>query len=397
MVSITGTVTITTDANGVKTPSRSADVSVSAQADPNHRWDVKLLEKHFGRDKQFDLKFADDERLIGNSYTSTGVGAKLVSAGLRVGTLALSLAPAAAALLDKKPPNELEQQFAIDHPELAARRDLYKGVVGNLETALAAAAQAAADSASDDGISRLQGIAGSLTDVLATSASLDAQFETWLAAKFPAWVQRYAFSLGTDELPSLPKLPTDVWVPAAGELTGPAAEAATALGIVVARIGDAATQETTKPAGDSMISYRVPRRISLAVFEDANPGSRDRSYRVRNLMPAWVVDKYSPIESVAIESHLFHTDGATVEFGDAGTLTRLGNKETSAAGAIATTLSGAGADITDSLDQATKIAGALPGDPALKALQNDVTRKELEARLVKANRTIAGLPEDQTG
>ena len=104
------------------------------------------------------------------------------------------------------------------------------------------------------------------------------------------------------------------------------------------------------------------------------------------------MDRFSPIESVAIESHLFHNDGATLEFGDAGTLTRLGNKRTSGAGAIATTLAGAGADITGSLDQAAKIAGALPHDADLKALQAEVTRKELEARLVAANKTIAGAP-----
>jgi hypothetical protein len=111
------------------------------------------------------------------------------------------------------------------------------------------------------------------------------------------------------------------------------------------------------------------------------------------VIPAWVVDRFSALGSIPIESHLFHTDGATIEFGDAGTLVHLANKETSAAGAIATTLGGAGAAVVESIDQGTKISNALkPEDPDLRALKDEVARKELQARLVTANKTIAGAP-----
>jgi hypothetical protein len=55
-------------------------------------------------------------------------------------------------------------------------------------------------------------------------------------------------------------------------------------------------------------------------------------------------------------------------------------------------LGAAGGQIQESLDQAAKIKAAFPAptDPKLRALQQQVERKELEARLAKAQATIAG-------
>src|SRR5205085_10494070 len=108
------------------------------------------------------------------------------------------------------------------------------------------------------------------------------------------------------------------------------------------------------------------------------------------LMPVWIVDSDSAVGFVPFHSSVFEKNGAGVEFGDAGTLAHLTNKETGAASAITTAINGAGGAVVDSLDQAGKITAAFtPAVPALKALQDQVTRKELEAKLATAVKTIA--------
>jgi len=79
-------------------------------------------------------------------------------------------------------------------------------------------------------------------------------------------------------------------------------------------------------------------------------------------------------------------------FGEAGTLVKLTNKETSAVGAVASAVSGAGGQVVEMLDQADKIKLAFPEtkDPSLLALEREVARRELEAKLVTADKTISG-------
>ncbi|MDA0161308.1 hypothetical protein OM076_13605 [Solirubrobacter ginsenosidimutans] len=88
---------------------------------------------------------------------------------------------------------------------------------------------------------------------------------------------------------------------------------------------------------------------------------------------------------IHFRSGVFGTYGATAEFGDAGTLVHLTNKQTSALGAVAGAVSGAGAQVQESLEQAAKISTALPGDPKRRALQDQVDEKE--SRLAWRRRT----------
>ena len=92
-----------------------------------------------------------------------------------------------------------------------------------------------------------------------------------------------------------------------------------------------------------------------------------------------------------IESALFGKHGATLEFGDAGTLTHFTNKKVSAAGDVAGALGAAGGQITESLELGAKIKALLPvqQDPTLIALEGEVARRKLEADLASANKTIA--------
>src|SRR5205085_8025084 len=131
----------------------------------------------------------------------------------------------------------------------------------------------------------------------------------------------------------------------------------------------------------------------VAVYEDTDDDvTAEQSPRMhlRRVMPVWIVDGQSEIGFVPFLSGAFKEYGAGVEFGDTGTLSHLTNQHTGAAGAITTALGGTGGAVVESLEQAGKITAALtPPDPALKALQDQVARKELEAKLATAMKTIA--------
>jgi hypothetical protein len=394
VVAISGTVTITTEGDGHQQATRTTDVTLATEADVRDRWQVELKEGHFGRDREFDLKLSADERLSGATTTSTGVGTELLAAGIRIAALAATVAPVVFGLREGEvPPSlEIDVQFAVDHPELAERRDRYRDIVSRLDAELQRLAdEVATEPPPPDFDSHLQAVESALAVASNEAATIEAQFEQWLDANYPPWIRHYSYLVGIDELPVIANVTDET---SFTNLTGTVAEVAQTVGIVVARVGDHATTEHQPDSnGTSAISFRFPRRITLAVYEVADMTVPSDNYRLRNVIPAWVVDRFSELGSVDIESHLFHTDGATIEFGDAGALVHLANKETSAAGAIATTLSSAGAAVTESIEQGTKIANALkPADSDLRALTDEVTRKELQARLVTANKTIAGAP-----
>jgi len=61
---------------------------------------------------------------------------------------------------------------------------------------------------------------------------------------------------------------------------------------------------------------------------------------------------------------------------------------------ILSAIGAAGGQVTGALDDVSKVTAAFPAptapeDPALTALKAQVTQKEPEARLVKANETVA--------
>lgn len=390
VAAITGTVTVATAPDGRQQETRTSDVVLATEADPKQRWHIELKERHFGADREFDLKLSPDERLAGVTSTSTGIGAELLAAGIRVAALASTVV---RGLREPEPQRVegVDEKFAADQPELAARREQYRLIVKQLDTELQhLAAQVGQISAERD--THMNTVQAALTAASAELATIEAAFTRWLEENYPPWTRNYSYLIGTDDLPMRPDAAQKTKFDDLGEA---AAQAAKTIGVVVARLADKVSQEhqPREEEQSSMLWFRFPRRLTLAVYESVDPNDPAGDYRLRKIVPAWVVDRHSTLGHVEIESHLFHNNGATIEFGDSGTLVHLANSETSAAGALATTLAGAGESITGAMEQGTKIATALKpkaADPDLRALQDQVTHKELQARLVKANRVIAG-------
>jgi hypothetical protein len=389
VVNISGTVTVRTLDDGRKGAERVGDVTVATEADPHRELEL-VIEDQFGRDHEFELKLAADARLTGAGYATTGVGTQILEAGLRLATIAAKLAP--AALMGLIPEEVAREELAVESVlekekrDLFERRKRFRTVVGDLQSAVAdESADAAAKGSEPDALQRLRTLQRALALARAEAALLETQFDKWRASRFPDWTQKLVYAIGTDELPRRELVEQEL-VLADGENRGDVREAAQNLGIVVARI-ESESQPTRSP-DKTAIWYRYPRRVQLATFaQDAE--SEGGVYRLRDLTHAWIVDSQSEWRDVPIRSGLFKEHGATVEFGDAGTLTHLTNKEVGA-GAVAKALIGAGSEVEESLDEAAKIRAALqPADATLTVLQDQVMRKELEARLAEATHKVA--------
>lgn len=405
VVRVTGTVTIETSDSGEPVVKRATDVSLGTEAEPSNARYLEVPEE-WGTDREFDVKLTDDERLSSAEGSSKGVGAKVIEAGIRAATMAVKLAPAIAALLEQAPDNvptasAVQEALEAERKDLADRQAAARARVEQVSAALGATIDAlAGDAPPADGPARLEALTAALEAARKEAAALDAEVAKWRAERFPAWTQTLAYTIGTGDLPQRDKV-EDRLVLTDEERTGEVAEVAAKLGVVVVRVKDALTNVVKGDEHErkDVVFYRRPRRVQLAIYEEepsaAAAVGAPSSYRLRRVTSAWVVDRHSPMVQLAFRSGLFAEHGATFAFGDAGTLTHVTNKSTSAVGTVAGLVSGAGAQIQESLEQAEKISGAFPGDPARAALQNQVDEQELQARLVKAQRTIAG--QDKAG
>jgi hypothetical protein len=391
VVKIDGTVTVSTADSGEKVPVRTSDVSVAVQADTDNLRELVVKER-WGEKHEFEVKLAQDERLAGAMSSSTGLGAQILAAGLRLATLAAKVVPGLDVPGDVLKGVPIEETLEKEQPELARRRRIYRTALSTLQAKLAELASEAARQPSPDVHERIKTTQIALTAARSEAAHLEAQFEAWRTERYPDWTRTYSYGLGVDRLPERTTAEDPLRLTEEELNEGQVGEILRALGVAVARIADKDPTDHTPKFPAEGVEFRRPRLCQLGVYEapDGEEPGAGTPLHLRRLMPAWIVDASSDFGFIPFESGVFEEHGAGAEFGDSGTLVKLTNKSTGAAEALATAASGAGGAVVESLDQASKIAAAFPAptDPALKALQDHVGRRELEARLATANKTI---------
>lgn len=410
VVSIIGVVTQKTRDDGVQTREHVADISVSAEADPAS--DFRLVFPKTGilrKDLDFDISLAPDEHLSAAGVTTTGVGAEVLEAGVKVisfvapivanmvSSTAKAEGPAAWEMVVPTPtpappaPKSVDEIFEDECPALAARRRSLRKAIEDLQTTFATKAKVFADNpaANDNGLKALE---DALAGVRCEAGMLEAQFENWRASRFPPWVQKLTYTFGVEELPVLPTAAENLDLSAAG-LSGDLKETMDKLGIVVVLVGSpqapAARAQTGDPNATDKIQFRRPRPARLAVYEAAEPLPTGL-FRLRSLVSAQIIDSHSALGDISFRSSQFAKHGTAAEFGDTGTLTRLSNKDVGALGIL---LGGAGGQVSQT-SQASPAAATKPAVPTrvapdLEALQGEVARRELEVRLIKADRKVA--------
>jgi hypothetical protein len=394
IVCIGGTVTVETKPSGDRFAVRASEVTLGVEGDYDVPPLTLKLDPKWWENREFGLDTAADGRLTGANHASEGLGGQLIGAAVSVVTTLGKLASLGFGI-DKLPPALLDsvpidEEFAAEKPEPAKRRADLAKAIHELQGRLIAAVSGATAKA------EIETLQLALVAARAEAAVIETQFEAWRAERYPIWKTMRSYRLGTDQLPVRDTAETQLELEP-GELKGSVAEAAAALGVVVVRIGNEdPTQHTAPDPGDDALLYRIPNRLALAVYEveDAEVPADEKpnpptKLQLRSVVPAWVVDSLSAHLNVPLRSAFFSKHGTTIAFGDAGTLTKLTNKATSG---VASAVSGMGGQVVGGLDAAAKIAAAFPAapDPELKALKDKVERKELEAKLVVANKTIAG-------
>jgi hypothetical protein len=267
-----------------------------------------------------------------------------------------------------------------------------------LENKLAATLTRAAASASKEIGAELTVLESALAVARTEAASLEAAFESWRSTAYPISTEAFSDLIGTDELPLIDTAEQTREFP---DLEPGASRVAEVLRTVVAIVGDAPPAQVVldRAAGirhpvsarDDALMYRIPRRVHMAVYKAADESPH--SYRLQSVAPAWIVDKRSELGSLPLHCGLFAKRSMTVAFGETGTLTQLSNSETPDISGVASTLGGAAGSVAGAVEDATKLVAALPAPPtdaSLKTLEQQVTRKELEARLATAAKTISG-------
>ncbi len=394
---IQGSVTVSTAASGEKVAQRTSEVSLAAEADGDAKHEL-ALRGDWWNEREFELRLAPDERLTGAAHGSTGFGAEIVAAGLRVATFA---AKAVSMLVLAVParvlePVPIEKVFEREQPELAQRRAESRTAVGGLqEKLLRLARELGEPNAGEDAHESLVAVQAAIAAARAEATLLESKFEAWRAERFPDWTTSYTYTIGVDRLPHRTIAEEEITLTAQELRMGQVGEVVRTLGIAVVRVGDVEDPTPhTDTFDESGVHYRLPRRCQVAVYEAPDQDTdawENPPVQLRRLVPAWIVDSRSEVGFVPFRSEVFEKHGAGAEFGDAGTLARVTNKQTGAAGAITAAVSGAGGQVVESLEQAGKITTAFAtSDPALRALQDQVARKELEAKLATALKTIAG-------
>ena len=378
-----GTVTTTPRFGEAPAIERSSTAAISAEADPDTELTV-TVDESWRKDQQFQLDLAVDQRLAGATHDSTGVGAQLIGAALSIVAVAAKvfLLTGGGGTPVVEPDQELQ--------ELQTRRDDFAARVDRLQVKLKMLLSE--DRFDADALKALtDALTAARLEVTTIEAAIDAR---WIELH-PPTAQSLAYVVGTDQLPRRDAA-DEVLELHDDDLRGAVKEAARRLGVVAVLIGSQDSKDSPPDAEDAL-HYRVPQRVEIAVYESDDVGpfddrSRPTAFRLRSVQPAWVVDSRSAYRSVPLKHKLFGNGGAGLKFGDAGTLVQVTNKETSALGALATAVSGAPATVATALENTEKITKAFPApaDPELAALKSQVARKELEAKLVKAKKTIAG-------
>lgn len=392
VVNITGTAT-----NTGKEIETTSKIALGTVGDPER--EVRLvIQKKKLEDQDFELKLTPDERLGASSVNTTGVGAEIVEAAVRIGALAAGTVAKAvmgiraaeegpAKEQGKPPPKPTPDTFPGEE-----RRQALTGAIARLQlelTKIPDAIDTSTDVAALD--KRVDVLGKALQTARNEKASLEAEFAKWKAERAIS----YAWAIPVDKLPRVHAAEDTYDLGEFNSLGNDdaALEAMRRLRIIVTRVDPRPDDHEHRPEEQEQpaIQFRYPRHTTLAVYKHTGD-SKSNEYRLERVFPALVVDKWSDWGSIPIESEVFGKHGATAEFGDAGTLVHITNKQVSAVGQVAKVVSAAGGQVKDALDQAAAIRSAFPAAPdaAGQALQAEVAQKELEARLAVAERTIAG-------
>jgi hypothetical protein len=427
VVKIDGTVSTGTAVDGGPETTWAAQVTIGCEADPAAEAQRTVsLDGHLDDQRKFELQLAADGRLSGGTESSSGVGVALAGVAVTAATVAAKAFSALAEIASVAPADEdssgrpatIEEQFASRNGDFAARRAKLRATLAALDDLLIKEIDAVSRSQDPESLdadrqARLTSIEAALTATRTELTAMDTKFQSWKAANFPTTTETVSYLVGTADLPQRPS------AAATQTFTEPElaaqSESVEQLRLVVVLVEDS-DRRTSDPRSqlddvrDEELVYRVPRPVEIAIYQKPEPvegdqddpdlknlppaGGAHESYVLSQVMPAWIIDRWSDVGIVPLTHSLFSSRETTVAFGDAGTLTQISNNDTPPLSGILSAIGAAGGQVTGALDDVSKVTAAFPApatpeDPALTTLKAQVTQKELEARLVKANETVA--------
>jgi hypothetical protein len=403
VVKIDGTVATQSKASGAPSPTVTSAVSISVDAEPGSKG-LRTVDLDGGRSASasLNISLAPDGRLVGAGDTATGIGGELLSATVSVASTAAAAIGKIEALQAIAPegPVSAEQRYSEQQEDAAKQRGAVSAAVATLEGKLASLLNQAAESPSKDVGAELAVLEGALTFARTEASNLQTAFESGRRNAYPTVTEAFTELLGTDELPLIATA-DNAREFKVFELSPDAARAANTIRIVIALVGDVPLEQVKKERADGLrppvharddaLVYRTPRRVEVAVYKAIDEPSG--SYRLQSITPAWIIDERSDLAELPLQCGLFDKHSMTAAFGESGTLAQLNNAETPAIAGVASALKGVAGDVVGAVEDATKLTGALPApatDPSLKPLEQEVVRKDLEARLATAEKTIGG-------
>ncbi|MDA0161309.1 hypothetical protein OM076_13610 [Solirubrobacter ginsenosidimutans] len=206
VVRITGSVTVEVSDTGKPVPKRTSDVSIATEAEFGDPLRLTLKER-LGAEREFDLRFTADQRLSGATSSSTGVGAKVIEAGVRAVSLVAKLLPAMTAALDAAPGREtVLGALEVEQPDLAARGREARDRVERVQEALENTIDSLAAGTLPDGAEQLKALEEALAAARREAALIEAEVAAWRAERFPPWSQTLSYMVGTDALPVRPNV-----------------------------------------------------------------------------------------------------------------------------------------------------------------------------------------------
>jgi hypothetical protein len=199
-----------------------------------------------------------------------------------------------------------------------------------------------------------------LDAVRAEAELVEAQISNWRAVRFPTAQRAVQFTIATDRLP-------DIATPDAehafdlSSLSSDARPIAEALGTIVATINEVEedrlnfTSEALTEADG--IWFRNTRPVQLALY--TRDLGADGPFALQRVTRAWVVDADSRLGFLRFDSGIFDKQTGTLEFGGAGSLTRLASTDESAARGLSAALGSAPGQIKESIEQAGAVVEGL--------------------------------------
>jgi len=372
-----------------------SQVALGTQRDPGVSFDLSM-DRDLFHDRKFDLRLAPDQRLIGASAETTGLGYEIIAAGMSIAALVSGFLGAAAP---SNAMGSIDDAFASDDAELALLRGRLRATIAALRKQIREAA-AKTPPAAD----ALKALEAAMAVVLQEAVVVELQFQEWRDRRFPIREHALSYTLGTDELLWLD---TPDWVLDRDALSDSKKALVTTqgtadgLGVIVARIGKKPSQaklpEIDPKEPDEAIHYRRPMSAQLAVYKsDGSRPTRSRfghQFNLCSVVSVMTVDSFCEWGEVPLPSPIFSKSGAVTEFGDQGALTRVANWQAGPLTAVTASSDGSAAaslntGAAGAAAEAAGKAGAAP-DPTVAALEGQVTSKELEGRLLAARKAIA--------